>query len=51
VTTSFFIVSGQMRLEDRVVEEQSLVLRRGTLSATEVVTIHREQRSQHLGVP
>lgn len=51
VTTSFFIVSGQMRLEDRVVEEQSLVLRRGNLSATEVMTIHRAQRSQHLGVP
>jgi general secretion pathway protein K len=41
VQTGFFWVSGRLRLEERVLEERSLVQRRGT----EVVTLMREKRS------
>lgn len=41
VQTGFFWVSGRLRLEERVLEERSLVQRRGT----DVVTLMREKRS------
>jgi general secretion pathway protein K len=44
VASSFFHVSGRLRLEERVLEEQSLMQRRGTGSSTEVVTLRRERR-------
>lgn len=44
VASSYFHVSGRLRLEERVLEEQSLMQRRGTGSATEVVTLRRERR-------
>lgn len=49
VATSHFIVTGRLRLEDRVLEEHVLVQRRGSGNATEVVPVVRVRRSQHLG--
>lgn len=51
VATSHFVVSGRLRLEDRVLEERSLVARRGTGNGVEVVTLHRERRSLELNLP
>jgi general secretion pathway protein K len=50
VSTSHFEVSGRLRLDDRVLEERSLVVRRGSGNSTEVVTVHRERRSLDLNV-
>jgi general secretion pathway protein K len=50
VATTHFLVSGRLRLEDRVLEERSLVTRRGTGNDVEVVTLHRERRSLELDV-
>lgn len=47
VASSFFEVSGRLRLEERVVEERSLVERLGD----QVVTHHRERVNAHTGVP
>jgi hypothetical protein len=45
------MVSGRLRLEDRVLEERSLVTRRGSGNGVEVVTLHRERRSLDLNLP
>ncbi len=47
VSSSFFEVSGRLRLEERVVEERSLVERAGD----QVVIHHRERVNAHTGVP
>lgn len=47
VSSSFFEVSGRLRLEERVVEERSLVERSGD----QVVIHHRERVNAHTGVP
>jgi general secretion pathway protein K len=51
VSSSHFEISGRLRLEDRVLEERSLVARRGAGNSTEVVTLHRERRSLELNAP
>ncbi|MCE2658555.1 MAG: type II secretion system minor pseudopilin GspK [Rubrivivax sp.] len=51
IATSHFLVSGRLRLEDRVLEERSLVTRRGTGNGVEVLTLHRERRSLDLNLP
>ena len=48
VSTQHFEVSGRLRLEQRVLEERSLVMRRGSGPGAEVVTLHRERRSLEL---
>ena len=45
VQTGFFWVSGRLRLEERILEERSLVQRRGT----DVVTLLREKRNLQPG--
>lgn len=45
VQTGFFWVSGRLRLEERILEERSLVQRRGT----DVVTLLREKRNLQTG--
>jgi general secretion pathway protein K len=47
VATSFFEVSGRLRLDERVVEEHSLVERSGD----QLITHHRERVNAHTGVP
>jgi general secretion pathway protein K len=47
VYSAFFDVSGRLRLDERVVEERSLVERAGD----QVVTHHRERVNAHTGVP
>jgi general secretion pathway protein K len=47
VATAFFIVRGRLRLDDRVLEEQSLVERRERLN---LVVLQRERVSMHAGV-
>jgi general secretion pathway protein K len=47
VASAFFEVSGRLRLEERVVEEHSLVERVGD----QFVTHHRERVNAHTGVP
>lgn len=47
VSSAFFEVSGRLRLDERVVEERSLVERVGN----QVVTHHRERVNAHTGVP
>ena len=47
VASAFFEVSGRLRLEERVVEERSLVERQGD----QLVTHHRERVNAHTGVP
>ena len=47
VASAFFEVSGRLRLEERVVEEHSLVERLGD----QFVTHHRERVNAHTGVP
>ena len=49
VATSYFEVFGRLRLEDRVLEERSLLERRGPERGSEVVTLRRERLS--LGAP
>ena len=48
VKSSHFEVSGRLRLDERVLEERSLVLRRGTGNGTQVITLFRERRSLQL---
>jgi general secretion pathway protein K len=48
VMTNHFEVRGRLRLKERVLEERSLVLRRGSGNGTEVVTLHRERLSLQL---
>jgi general secretion pathway protein K len=48
VNTTHFLVRGRLRLDERVLEEQSLVMRRGSGGGTEVITLHRERRSLQL---
>ena len=45
VTSMHFEVSGRLRLEDRVLEEHSLVERRGQAGGAEVVVLWRERRN------
>lgn len=45
VSTTHFLVSGRLRLDERILEERSLVRRNKTGNATEVITLHRERRS------
>lgn len=46
--SQYFEISGNLRLDQRVLEERSLVMRRGSGSGAEVVTLHRERRSLQL---
>ncbi len=48
VSTSYFDVSGRLRLDERVLEERSLVMRRGSGNGTQVITLFRERRSMEL---
>lgn len=48
VTTQHFEVSGRLRLDQRVLEERSLVHRQGAGNNTQVITLHRERRSLDL---
>lgn len=50
VNTSYFFVDGRLRLEDRVLQERSLIERRGANRGLEVVTLQRERRSAQAGV-
>ena len=43
--TSYFRIYGRLRLEDRILEERSLVERRGADRGLEVVALQRERRS------
>jgi general secretion pathway protein K len=45
VASKFFEVRGRLRLEDRVLEESSLVERRGTGQATTTRTLWRQRES------
>jgi general secretion pathway protein K len=45
VATRFFQVTGRLRLDDRVIEERSMVERRGSGRGGEVVALSRERRS------
>lgn len=47
IRSEYFEVRGRLRLEDRVLEETSLVRRRG---ATEVVAVHRSRRNLQAGL-
>jgi len=49
VTTSYFYVDGRLRLEDRVLEQRSLVERRGANRGLEVVALQRERRTAQTG--
>jgi general secretion pathway protein K len=49
VRSSFFDVYGRLRLEERVLEEHSLVERRGADRGLEVVTLLRERQNLALG--
>lgn len=51
VGTGFFEVSGRLRLEDRILEERSILHRKGAGGAVEIVAIHRQRRSLHTGAP
>jgi len=51
VASNFFTVTGRLRLEERVLEERSLVQRRGAGGAAAVVLIRRERSSQSSAVP
>jgi general secretion pathway protein K len=48
VSTQFFEINGRLRLDERVLEERSLVQRKGSGNTTEVITLHRERRSLDL---
>jgi general secretion pathway protein K len=48
VATQYFEVKGRLRLDERVLEEVSLVQRRGSGNTTEVITLHRQRRSIEL---
>jgi general secretion pathway protein K len=45
VASSFFEVAGRLRLEERVLEERSLLQRRGGDRGADVVVLRRERRS------
>jgi general secretion pathway protein K len=47
--TSYFEIYGRLRLDERVLEERSLVERRGANRGLEVVTLQREQHSLEVG--
>ncbi|WP_164962930.1 type II secretion system minor pseudopilin GspK [Rubrivivax sp. JA1026] len=49
VRSSFFEVRGRLRLDERIVEEESLVERRGADRGRDVVTLRRERRPLHIG--
>ncbi len=49
MSSSYFQVSGRLRLDERVLEERSLLFRKGAGNTTEVVTIFRERRSLEAG--
>ncbi|HEY6136083.1 MAG TPA: type II secretion system minor pseudopilin GspK [Rubrivivax sp.] len=51
VASGFFIVTGRLRLEERVLEERSLVQRRGSGGAAAVVLMRRERSSQSSAMP
>ena len=44
VASSYFEVSGRLRLDDRMLEERSLMHRRQSGNAVQVVAIHRERK-------
>jgi len=43
--TGFFEIYGRLRLDDRILEEHSLVERKGVGGSVEVVTLRRERRN------
>lgn len=49
--SSFFDVSGRLRLDERVLEERALMQRRGSGGATEVVALRRERRTLRADTP
>ncbi len=51
VRTQYFDVYGRLRLEERVIEEHSLVERRGADRGMEVVTLQRERRALNAPAP
>jgi len=51
VASSFFIVTGRLRLDERVLEERSVVQRRGSGASAEVALIRRERSAQSTATP
>ncbi|MBZ8138535.1 general secretion pathway protein GspK [Rubrivivax gelatinosus] len=51
IRSSYFEVRGRLRLEDRVVEQESLVQRRGADQGRDVVTLRRERHPLHMSPP
>jgi general secretion pathway protein K len=51
VGSSFFIVTGRLRLDERVLEERSVVQRRGSGASAEVALIRRERSAQFAATP
>lgn len=51
VGSSFFIVTGRLRLDERVLEERSVVQRRGSGASAEVALIRRERSAQSAATP
>ena len=51
VSSSYFDVYGQLRVDDRVVEERSLLERKGIGSNAEVTAVRRERRSLRTASP
>jgi general secretion pathway protein K len=51
VSSSFFLVNGRLRLEDRVLEERSLLERRGADRDFEVLVLRRERISAGMSSP
>ena len=51
VMSNYFEVYGQLRVDDRVMEERSLLERRGTGASAEVVAVRRERRSVRAATP
>jgi general secretion pathway protein K len=51
VASSFFVVTGRLRLDERVLEERSVVQRRGNGAGSEVAMIRRERSTQSAAMP
>ena len=51
VSSNYFDVYGQLRVDDRVVEERSLLERKGIGNNADVTAVRRERRSLHTAAP